>query len=222
VLRAEGGAARPATKLWLDRVRETITDADGRFEFKDVEAGTRGLSLVAGKPKTYVAVRVRAGEASDAELRPGLPEVRVEWPGRTTLGRFVALVPLDDVGSMAVGEPTDGAVVAKDVLPGRYVLVSEGGAVACADVRDARATAVVGTGEIVLRAKPKTRAYVVPADAGYLARLLAGRMAGAGVPADGVRHFTGLAPGRYEIGVERDGVRTIVDVKDGPVEATIE
>jgi len=109
-----------------------------------------------------------------------------------------------------------------DVLPGRYILLGEGGAVAQADISGPNATAVVGTGEIVVHAKPKTRLWVVPEGAGYLARLLAGRQAGAGVPADGVQRFTGLAPGRYEVGVELDGVRTAVEVRDGAVETVIE
>jgi RNA polymerase sigma-70 factor (ECF subfamily) len=222
VLRGADGKPLPATKVFVDRVRETMTDAEGRFVFDGVEAGTRGLSLTGGKPKAYVAVRVTAGQATEVELRPGIPTVRVAWPGRTNLGRFVALLPLDAVGSMALGQPDGGAAVAPDVLPGRYLLLAEGGAVATVDVSGAEATALVGKGEIVVRAKAKTRVYVVPAGAGYLARLMAGRMAGAGVPENGEQRFTGLAPGRYEVGVERDGVRTVVDVADRPVETTIE
>jgi RNA polymerase sigma-70 factor (ECF subfamily) len=222
VLRGADGAPLAETKVFLDRVRETTTDAEGRFAFDKVEAGTRGLSLTGGKPKGYVAVRVTPGETADVEMRPGLASVRITWPGRTSFGRFVGLLPLGVTGSLAIGQPTDGAIVAADVLPGRYLLMLDGGAIATVDVAGPETTAVVGTGEVVVRAKPKTRVYVVPADSGYLARLMGGRMAGAGVPADGVQHFTGLAPGRYEIGVERDGVRTVVDVRDGAVEVAIE
>jgi hypothetical protein len=223
VLRGADAAPLTATKVFLDRVRETTTDSDGRFAFDGVEAGTRGLSLTGGKPKAYLAaVRVTPGEATEVDVRPGLASVRITWPGRTSLGRFVGLVPLDAVGSLAVGQPTEGTVVAPDVLPGRYLLLGEGGCVATVDVAAAEATAIVGRGEIVVRAAAKTRVYVVPAGSSYLARLMAGRMAGAGVPADGIQRFTGLAPGRYEVGVERDGVRATVDVKDGPVEVSID
>jgi hypothetical protein len=222
ILRTESGAAVAMTKVFLDRVREATTDGEGRFEFTGVEAGTRGLSLTGGKPKSYVAVRVTAGAAVDVEMRPGLPSVCVEWPGRTSLGRFVGLVPVGAVGSLGVGQSSGGAFTVADLLPGRYVAIGEGGAVAHVDVAGPTATAIVGAGEIVVHAKPKTRIYVVPAGAGYLARLMAGRMAGAGVPVDGVQRFTGLAPGRYDIGVERDGVRATVEVKDGPVETTVE
>lgn len=222
VLRGADGAPLATTKVFLDRVRETTTDADGRFAFDKVEAGTRGLSLTGGKPKGYVAVRVTAGETTEVDVRPGLPTVKIAWPGRTSFGRFVGLVPLGTSGSLAVGQPTDGAVVAADVTPGRYLLIAEGGAIATAEVSGADATAVVGTGEIVVRAKPKTRVYVVPEGSGYLARLLAGRQAGQGVPADGVQRFTGLVAGRYEVGVERDGVRAVVDVKDAAVEVPID
>ena len=222
VLRAADGTPEPNRKLWLDRVYETTTDATGRFEFTNVEPGTRGLSLSGGKPKAYVAVRVGAGATVDVEVRPGLPSVRIEWPGRTSLGRFVGLVPLGEVGSLGIGQPADGAITVTDLLPGRYVLLGEVGAVAEADVTGPTATAIVGTGEIVVHASPKKRLWVVPAGAGYLARLLGGRQAGAGVPADGVQRFTGLAPGRYEVGVECDGARATVEVKDGIVETTIE
>ncbi len=223
VLRGADGAPLATTKVFLDRVRETTTDADGRFAFDAVEAGTRGLSLVGGKPKAYLAaVRVTPGAASDVDVRPGIASVRIAWQGHASLGRFVALVPLGAVGSLAVGQPSEGTVVAPDVLPGRYVMLGEGGIVATVDVSGAEATAVVGRGEIVVRAAAKTRVFVVPEGAGYLARLMAGRMAGAGVPADGALRFTGLAPGRYEVGVERDGVRVTVDVKDAPVEVPID
>jgi RNA polymerase sigma factor (sigma-70 family) len=222
VLRGGDGVPLRNAKLYLDRVRETTTDSEGRFEFTNVEPGTRGLSLQGGKPKAYVAVRVAPGATVEAELRPGIPTVRVEWPGRTNLGRFVALLPIAAVGSLGLGQPSDGGFTVADLLPGRYLVLAEGCGVASVDVAGPAATAVVGTGEIVVHAKPKTRLWVVPENAGYLARLLAGRMAGAGVPEDGVQHVTGLAPGRYEVGVELDGIRVTVEVKDGPVDVTID
>jgi RNA polymerase sigma factor (sigma-70 family) len=222
VLRAADGTPMPDTKLYLDRVHETTSDATGRFEFTGVEPGTRGISLTPGKPKAYVAVRVTAGTATDVEIRPGLPSVRVEWPGRTNLGRFVGMVPTAAVGSLGIGQPSGDAFTVTDILPGRYILLGENGALAQVEIAGPSATAVVGTGEIAVHSKPKTRLWVVPEGAGYLARLLGGRMAGAGVPADGVQRFAGLAPGRYEIGVELDGLRVTVEVKDAPVDVTVE
>ncbi len=220
-LHAPDGSPLPATDIYLDRVRKTTTDVRGAFTFDAVEAGTRGLSLEP-RAKAYFAVRVVGGETADVELRPGLAEVRIEWPGRTEFGRFVGLVPLDDVGSLVVARSVDGELVARSVLPGRYLFLGEKGLVATGTIDGGRTTARVGDGVIVVHTEPKTRVYVVPAGVGYLARLLAGRMATVTAADDGVARFHGLAPGRYDVGIERDGVWKTVEVGDGEVETSLE
>ena len=223
VVRGADGAPLPAQKVFLDRKREATTDAEGRFGFDAVEAGTRGLSLTGDRAKSYVGVRVAPGETTEVDLRPGIGTVRIEWPGRSSFGRGdVCLVAQDRVGSLTIAKAEGAALVASDVLPGRYVLLCEGGGVATVDVQGPVATAIAGSGAITVHAKAGKRVYVAPAGVDYLVRLMAGRVASVGSDAQGVARFTGLAPGRWDVGVELDGVRTTVDVTDAPVEVTID
>ncbi|MCI0339867.1 MAG: sigma-70 family RNA polymerase sigma factor [Planctomycetales bacterium] len=208
--------------LALDRTRKTTTDDQGRFSFDRVEAGVRGLVF---PERRYVGVRVAPGEAGEVEIGPGLPEVRLRLesgghPYTQPVGGV--LVGLDRLFSVHDLKGA-GPLVARGVIPGRYLLLTLDGPVATVEIRGPDAVADLGSADLTVRATTSRGIYAVPEGSDELVRLLAGRLAEARrSPEPGLFRFAPLPPGRYAVGTARDGIRTVVDVAGPGAEVKIE
>jgi hypothetical protein len=186
----------------LDRARKVRTGAAGEFAFVAVEAGVRGLLLPG---RRMAAVRLAPGEDAEAEIGPGLPEVRLEVraggkPFADPL--FGVLVGLDRVASVHEVKGKGGAANLAGVLPGRFVLLGAGGLVARLDVKDAAAAVDLGPATLVVRAPAGTSLALAPGEADELVDLFAMRVGHRPVPPAGSLAFPGLADGAYRLLVE--------------------
>lgn len=216
------GAPMPGVKLRLDRDVEALTDAGGRFAFERVPAGPRGLEVsVQTGPKRWLLVRLAPGQALEVDVPSGLPEARIRlvegmqpWEGDDE----AVLLGLDVVTSLAPCEWSASAgatIVPPGLLPGRYLLLAQGSWQAPLDIRAPEGlTADIGACALTVRAPAQARVYVVPAGSDALVQLMGGRVGSRMVDETGAVRFAPLPAGRYDVGVDREGIFATVEVTD--------
>ena len=207
----------------LDKKLGCPTDERGRFAFEKVEAGVRGLRL---PDKRLVSVIVRPGETIELELGA---ENRLDVALELLRGGALCLdeirgagVGLDPVSEVFEFRAEGGAVPLSLALPGRYVLLSTRCAPVVADLTRASATVELGTTPLTVSATPGTRVYLVPAGASELVELMAGRVSSRTVDATGMLEVPGVAPGRYGVGIDREGVQVEIEVGTEPLEIRLD
>lgn len=164
--------------------------------------------------RTFVAVEVEPGNATEVDLRGSFDAVRLELaagPGGGPPSGDCALVPLDPVGRPHLLKVEQGIAKAQVVLPGRYVLLLPQGGGALVDVRMSVEVVDLGAGALTVRDPAGARMRLVPHPANELVDLLAWRLpSGGGTSnASGGTTFAPLRAGTYRSLLERGRSRTV-------------
>jgi hypothetical protein len=199
---------------------EARTGADGDFLFPRVKVGDHGL-------------RLERGPTFHVHLEPGSTEsFLVAWEDVETPVELVAGDrPLPDAGEGAwLGIRTaagirefkvrDGRGSVRGLAPGSYLLLLRGALAVRVDVAPAaeRLRVELGSAELRVRGPTGTRIYLLPADSeepaasGEFAQLLAGRVSAVAIPEGGELRVAPIREGRYEIGIDREGILGPVQV----------
>lgn len=211
LVEADGSPVANVT-LRLDGMKEGSTDADGRWHFTDLEAGSHGISL---GERRFFGVHVRPGETFDAG-DVGILDVSapVVARGEPYLEEFQGLgVGLDRVYRVIEFGITDGRFERKRFLPGRYVLIGRG-KLAIADLTRPDGLVDLGDGTLTVHAPPGSHVFVIP-EAENDAVLHYGKGMSIEVDEEGQALWDPLPRGRYRVGIESRGVLATVEV-EGP------
>ena len=165
------GQPRDGVAVSLDREKNATTDADGSFLFEGVEAGPRGI-MVDGDKRRWFVVRAVPGAEVRAELGPGIPNVVIELSTKdrgspfrdASIGEGVGvMVPLGQVGTLHELRSNGESIFLRNVLPGPYLLLGDGGRWLLATVDGPRVEAPLGAGRLVVRAPQGTKVSLWPA-----------------------------------------------------------
>jgi RNA polymerase sigma-70 factor (ECF subfamily) len=210
---AEGKPGAEIT-IKLDRDRQTTTDAEGRFEFVNIEAGVRGLIFPENRA---IAMEIGPGEAKDIEIGPGL-DVSIDlgdFPGPAGSKDLFLVIGTGKVSSLAGGEMSPpGLLETEDILPGRYwIRAAKTGYLARLTIEGRTAKAEFGSAELEVKSEEAMTVCVVPAGANELLaqqnrRFGTYRDIAPGKPA----LWTHLPEGGYEIRDRYDRILTTVAV----------
>jgi RNA polymerase sigma-70 factor (ECF subfamily) len=240
------GAGNPlgGKRVALDRgSAESATQSDGAFEFEGVSTGPRGLRVDGGRyfvvdlpPRGREPVRlVLDSRRIPIELRSG-PEPFLEDVVGAWVGLDAAL-PIEAFRSGASvppkprhGEPVvvvqqpggeSGVGEASTLAPGRYLLLLAGARAVPVEVpAGADAMSVdIGAAKLTVRGPPGSRVYLLPEGSSEFMQLMAGRVCSTPIPDSGVLQLSALPAGRFEIGVDREGILGPVEI--GPDGATV-
>ncbi len=230
VLLDQEGRPRPGVSLLLDRTRETRTDKEGRFRWKEVEAGIRGICLPGkdlgggrrGRPDRYWGVLVKPGIPTRITLSPGIPRVEIRIlsaDGKPFLAPLKGiLVGLDKTFTSLPGfRAMEGSFRVERILPGRYYLLAKEGR-GVVEIRGPKAEVRLGSADLTVLAPPGLTLGLYPEKANDLLRVIclrAAKLFHSRPKGDGRLIFSGLPPGTYILSTPWEKKRRPVEVK-GP------
>jgi hypothetical protein len=210
---------RANVRVTLDRVSETTTDADGRFEFGRILAGMRGLSLDSPAfGPVRIGVLVGSGESVELQLGADWIEGALELegePGELPFTGNAVLVGLDPIAAFAEVPFENGRAQVQDLVPGRYLLMASEGPLALATIEGPYTKLARGKADLLVSATPGVRAFLVPERAHELAELLSARVGSKRIPSSGEVRFEALPSATWSVGIEGRGLIATVEVS-GP------
>jgi hypothetical protein len=117
-----------------------------------------------------------------------------------------------------------GSIEITGIVPSSYLLLAKTGQQAGFKFERTprRDELDLGAAHLVVRAPSKTRVYVVPAASDEFVQLLAGRVASPTVPDSGEIKIAPLPAGRYDVGIDREGIVATVTVPASGTEVVLE
>ena len=205
------GNPRVDSEVSLDGGVGTVTGADGRYVFENVEAGVHSLRF---GDRQWRGITVPPGVTYDVPRAPvfGKVEVEVLSGGLAYEGAMGGVVlGLAEFFTLHEFETEQSRLTLHRVLPGDYLLLTRKGHLGRFHVESERSVLELGDADLTVAAEPGTALVLVPAGSGEVARYWAERMAQE-VDPSGRATFAPLVAGRYEVGIRGEGTWRAIEV----------